>query len=97
MTTKYDLSLVPHEQLFAELQRRYPAGVLTFLYQPDGKPHVLDTRVETWGRGSGPEALGLTEFAHQVTLRNILSTVGAPRPVGPLDPPDTKTPPVVSP
>jgi len=95
--TKYDLSLVPHEQLFAELQRRYPAGVLTFLYQPDGKPGKLDTRVETWGRASDPEILGLGEFACLVLRRNIMATVSGPRPVGPLDSPDVKPPPIVEP
>lgn len=93
--TKYDLSLVPHDQLFSELARRYPAGVLTFLYQPDGKPGVLDTRVESWKRGSDPEVLGLAEFACLVMQRNIMATVSPPRPSGPLDDPDVRRPPTI--
>lgn len=96
MTTKYDLSLVPYDQIFAEFQRRYPTGVLAIIHPIDGKPGVGGTRLETWGR-SGIEILGLAELAYRNQLKNVMGTLGA-LPAGgmPLEGPDKPVPPPIA-
>ncbi len=85
MKVSFDLSLAKTEDLVGELMKRFPAGVLTVLYQPEGKPvGVLETSSTPWGR-NGAEMLGLTLQAQEMALQGLrrsLSALRAP-PEGP--------------
>ncbi len=86
MHVTYDLSLANTEHLITELKKRFPAGVLTVLYQPVGQPG-LETRSTPWGR-SGAEMLGMTLQAHEMALQGLrrsLSPLQVP-PEGPVKP-----------
>ncbi len=87
MHITYDLSLATTEAMVAELMKRFPAGVLTVLYQPAGAPGRLETSSTPWGR-SGAEMLGLTLQAHEMALQGLrrsFSTLQAP-PASPTKP-----------
>lgn len=85
MTTKFDLSFVSYDEIFAELQRRYPAGVISFVHHVEGQPEGQTLRFDTWGK-SIVEILGIAEMTHLGFQRHAMSTMGRPTAPGlPLD------------
>ncbi len=86
-----DLTFVSHEELIAELGRRYPTYLLSVVYRPEGQPNMFAQRLD-YGCGQvGVHAvLGLAHMAVN-SLECLIAKSAGPffQIPTPLDPPPT--------
>lgn len=85
-----DLSLATHEEIIAEIARRYPCHVVAVIHRAEGQtnPDIgLSTRIDFCAKRGFAEAYGLAMIAVESIRARFSGTSFSSTGIPPLDPP----------